>query len=266
MVQKNPLKPAVVLDDSPSIVTPIAHGLRVFAGVDVEHYFSIPAFERKYGMDQIEINDHAGRYRACADALKQYSVLVCDNNFRDHEDPEHPYDGWATGIDFLRYTVGPALQLLPPEERPLIVCYAPSNRETIMGNRGVLEENGIISFLKTQEDICVGLYVAIAHECGYAPNYHTFVTDVLGFTEEEMDRGQKGFNTLFDLAIDYDIYSTFLGEKRDTVAGIARPVGWGVIEKELSKRLGLSEKGFERRIQELIQRNHPEGVPPAFKK
>jgi len=107
MSQQNHLKPAVVLDDAPDIVAPIARGLRTFAGVDVEHYFSIPAFERKHSMDKSDINDHDGRIRLCADALGRYSVLVCDNNFRDHEDPEYPYDGWALGVDFLRYTVAP---------------------------------------------------------------------------------------------------------------------------------------------------------------
>ena len=176
-------------------------------------------------------------------------------------------DDTITGIDFLFNGVMPALNLLPVEERPLVVCYAPSNKDAIRNVRKRLEEGGIISFLKTEEDICVGLYSRIVCEYGYAPSYHDFVTHILGFTEEEMGMGKRGHSILFDLAVlKYDIYTSWLGESRDTVSGRAKLVEWDKIKADLSTGLGIQPEAFEVRITGLKPKYHIEGRPPGFKK
>ncbi|MFA5137047.1 MAG: hypothetical protein WC489_06720 [Patescibacteria group bacterium] len=263
----NSLKPAAVLDDSPYSIFPIARSLRTFGGVDVEHYFSIPAFERTAGITN-EPNQQQQRIESCAMALRQYSVVVCDNNFEDHVDPKHPYDGWTRGIDFLISTVGPALELIPPKERPLVVCYAPSNRETILHNREALEQMGIIAFMKTEEAGSVGIYTAVVREYGYAPSYYEFVHDILGFELDEMEWKERGQSFIFDLATKY-IYSRsmFPDEDREVVAGPAKPIEWSILQAEIEENLGLKEGEFGRRIESVIQNHGQEGgTSLAFRK
>ncbi|MBI4974026.1 hypothetical protein HZC27_05435 [Candidatus Roizmanbacteria bacterium] len=260
-----PQKPAVILDDSPEDVVPLARGLRVFGGVETKHFFSIPAFERENNL-QLEPNNNEKWLKEVAEVLKKYSVIVSDNNFEEHTDPAHPYDGYARGIDFLTGVVGPALQLLSPEERPLVVCFAPSSHESIDDNRERLEKMGIIAFHKIEQSTLIGLYMAVSQEYKLPLSYREFIHDILGFEEDNMRYGEKGYRFGFELGYEH-LHKSFKDEgDGNIVAGPPRPLPWKKLKNDISSRLGLPVKQFDLRIEAVAALHRREGYGQINKK
>lgn len=260
-----PQKPAVILDDSPEDVVPLARGLRVFGGVETMHFFSIPAFERENNL-QFEPGDDDKWLKNVAEVLKKYSVIVSDNNFEEHIDPAHPYDGFARGIDFLTGVVGPALQLISPEERPLVVCFAPSSHESIDENRERLENMGIIAFHKIEQSTLIGLYMAVSQEYKLPLSYREFIHDILGFEEGDMRYGGKGYRFGFDLGYEH-LHKSFNDESNgNIVAGPPRPLPWKKLKNNISFQLGLPVQQFDLRIDTVTSLHRGEGNSRVAKK
>lgn len=162
----NPRKPALILDDTPKEVIETAILLRGIAGVDVQHLLSIPKFQRENGIHhQIDVGKEQS-LRECAKALIQYSAVIVDNSFTDGKH-ERFTDGWVKGIDFLLNTAGPALQLIPEDERPRIVCFSPSNQDTIDEHRKTLwDKFGISSYHKYYDRPLIALSLMISERYG----------------------------------------------------------------------------------------------------
>lgn len=149
MSYKNNQGAALILDDSPYEVVPLARMLRYYTGLRVDYFPSIPKAERvweeKLGIPDDGIIDYF--IKLWSKILPKYDLIIIDNNFEDGQH-EKKSDGWVRGLDFIQGTLMRALELLSPEERPLIICFAPSNEEVIRRNEQSLWEGGVLSFHK----------------------------------------------------------------------------------------------------------------------
>jgi hypothetical protein len=263
----NKLKPALILDDSPTDVIPIARSLRLFAGVDVEYLQSIPAWERKHEItfDYSKKGAHDRFYRQIANQLKQYSALVVDNNFQN---AGYPDDG-VEGLPFLMGPIGSALKLIKPKERPLVVCFAPSSTDLIQEKKAELwRDHQIISFHKFYEAPFIGIAVKLANDNKVTINRENLLHDIFGFDPEEIDynspAGQFGFKLRYDLLDDDNVFG------RDKVEGSALSFDWPNFLRDLASRLNTTENEFLGRIDSVVsplrQSREGGGIPPQYMK
>lgn len=108
-------------------------------------------------------------------------MIVMDNNFSDGHH-ERRSDGSVEGISFLKNLFGRALNLLPEEERPLVVCFAPSSEVAIETNTDELWQKwGIVSLHKAYDRMLIPLEILIAERFGAPVRGETLIHDVMGF-------------------------------------------------------------------------------------
>jgi hypothetical protein len=261
MNQRVKLKPALVLDDSPSDVKPIARSLRLFAGVDTEYFNSILAWERKYEItfDPTQRGAHDRLYQQVADQLKNYSALVIDNNFEAAGWPDNADEG----LPYLTDVISPALSLLQPEERPLVICFAPSNEKLLMDRKEDLwRDHKIICLHKFEEAPYIGILVKIANENGLVISRENLLQDIFGFDPEIIEHYTPASRFASQLMFDYLRYNDEFGEQ---VEGAALSFDWSNFLKDLASRLNIQEREFLGRIDSVVsklRKNKEGGLSP----
>jgi len=257
-------KPALMLDDSPGDVYRISRALRLFGGVDVKYFTSIPAWERSFGA-HFNPTIHGAYDELCqkvAIELKDYSSVVCDNNF---EAAGYPDNG-AQGLPYLTGVMSDSIKLLPPEERPLVICFAPSSSELVKGKQKELwEKHGIIAFDKFYEASFIGITARIAQEKGRGFSREQILHDIFGFNHEEIYDDTAAAQFGRELRCDYLENDELFGSP-EIIAGPAIGMDWNVLTKELAQRLDIPEKDFLARIEGTVGSSEEgTGYPPHLR-
>lgn len=227
----NEPKPALILDDDSFWSATIGQCLRVIAGLPVIHFPTLETFEASF----------SGK-RTLAEELKRYSIVNCDNSFSGA-------GGRKLGEDFLTKEAGPAVLELPPEERPLLICFAPSTIGLVLRlEKDLWEEYGIVCFHKLTEAAALGLAARLAVEHGTKLNREAIVGKILGLDlADGAVRGPKD-TVLFDVRFGLGIGLPFPGESFDQVEGPARPADYQTVLETFANELGMGEKELEARI------------------
>jgi len=171
-------KRAALLDDSKEFVNIIACGLRLFAGYSTEHFTSIEGFISHIGW---KTEDGVA---SLAEKVKQFGLISCDNNFLPI--------GNIKGSNFLFYALGPAIKSLPENEKPILVCFAPSSETSLAAfEKRLWEEFGIVSLHKINECTVVPLDAFLAEKYGCVLNREALVKGVLKLELDETIFGTK---------------------------------------------------------------------------
>lgn len=254
------LKPALVLDDDRDWAAGIARGIRRFGGLPVTYF---PSIEALYRHHEINYGDKQG----LAHVLEGYSVVVSDNNF-ETPNPEHPGDGYTRGVNFLLQQVGPALESMPKENRPIVMCFAPSSMSVLCAyEQQMWDKYNIISFHKTWETAAVGLTVRIAREYGVLLSRESIISHICQQNLTEDDYGCPKADFFFHLRADHTIFEGFPNENSTQVEGDANPMEWEDIVASLASRLKITsailsdtiDKEVQERKREIEgQGRHPE--------
>ena len=250
-MQQQKLKPAVILDDDPTWATNIARGIRRFGGLPVEYFPSIEAFYRHHNIKH-------GDTQGLKHVLEGYSVVVSDNNFETPR-PDFPGDGYYRGADFLLGDVGPALDEIPEENRPIVICFAPSSMTVLRGyEKRMWEKYGIVSFHKTWETAAVGLLVRIVREYGVLLSRESIVSSICQKSLDEDEYGSPKADFFFWFRADHCDFEDFPGEGFTQVKGDAKPMEWQEIVASLAQRLKTTSVALSDTIDREVQKRKKE--------
>jgi hypothetical protein len=178
------IKPAVCLDDDPTVVEPLINSIRVIGGLPVVYFRSIEAFLRFHN---IKPDNREGLKKA----LEMYSVLVCDNNFESERKYRSQHeDGEMGGLNFLYSQIGPTILQMDERARPMVLCFAPSNVELIKNYQKYLWDTyGIISFHKQFETSLIGISVRLRRETGHLFSREQLIRNILKLPDEDTNFG-----------------------------------------------------------------------------
>jgi len=245
------LKPAVVLDDDKDWAKNIARGIRRFGGLPVKYFSSIEAFYRHHKLDY-------GDQQGLARVLEGYSVVVSDNNF-ETPNPEYPDDGEIRGANFLLSQVGPALDNIPNENRPIVMCFAPSSMSVLQGyEKQMWEKYNIVSFHKTWETAAVGLTVRIAREYGVILSRSSIISNICQQSIDEDDYDSPKAKFFFNFRADHTEFRPFDSESLTKVEGTAKPMQWEEIAASLAQRLNITPTALSKIIGLEVQKRKRE--------
>lgn len=164
-------KTAIVLDDQSDYAAQIACGIRLYGREPVTYYSSIEAL-KKFLKDQ---NCDLQTF------LENCSAIICDNHFGEN---------LSYGRPFLVDEVAPLVRQMPPEKRPLVICFAPSAKLTTEEINKLWGE-GILYFSKIEECPLIGLAVRFSKELGRPLSRQELVGDILGFAPETQARENR---------------------------------------------------------------------------
>jgi len=253
LMQQQNLKPAVILDDDRDWATNIARGVRRFGGLPVRYFASIEAFYRQH---RITYGDKQGLARA----LEEYSVVVSDNNFEvPRPERELEADGEIRGADFLIGQVGPALKDIAEENRPIVMCFAPSSMSVLAGyEKEMWNEFGIVSFHKTWETAAVGLSVRIAKEYGVLLSREAVISAICKQDPKEDEYGSPKAEFFFNFRADHTEFEEFSAEGHTQVEGDARPMEWEEIVASLAQRLDTTSELLSNTIDMEVKKRRSE--------
>jgi len=176
-----PRKLVAVMDDTPEDGFRAAYAASRIGGHIPIIYDSPSAFlhEYNYSIDQ---------------ALQRYSAIICDNNFQATSGE------W--GHEFIQYTLAPALLKIPQENRPTVICFAPSSWEVIREHQQEFEGYGIHSLHKQDQIALIGMALRISAE-GIAIPSLEFIREVINATKNQMA------NLFFTYKLAPEIYDLF---------------------------------------------------------
>lgn len=245
------LKLAIVLDDQPDYATSIARGIRIFGGSDTKYYPTIEALER-------EIENRGISLRKI---LESSSAIVCDNNF----DPSFSSSFRnKRGISFLRNEVAPLVTEIAPEERPLLICFAPSTKlESHQINELWLE--GIVFFEKIEEAALIGFMLGVTKHLGKQINRDELLVEILGFPPEAQARNNRDLErfctSLWAQYLEDLEGIVFPGENEEMVEGKSLNLPWEKILNIVSEN--LSEINYvltPEQLQQRIESKRPSGI------
>jgi len=243
------LKPVVILDDDENWAGEIGRCVKRLGGLPVEYYASIEAFYRYH---HLESKDQEGLSRV----LGGYSALVCDNNF-ETPNPPVPGDGRRWGGDFLLNNVGPAIETMTSEGRPIVMCFAPSSMTVIRGyEKRMWDQYGIISFHKLWETAGAGLAIRITREYGTLLSRDSIVHAICqqDLNEDDYDGPKAQF--FLKLRHELACWDDFSNDEFNQVAGDANPMPWEEIVASLAQRLNTSTDQLSRTIDTEVQKRN----------
>jgi hypothetical protein len=232
-------KPAVIIDDDLNWSKLIGRGIRKFGGLSVVHFPSIETFLEHHSV-QLEDN------KELTNILRTYSTVVCDNNLKGTP------GALLEGIDFLWEHVGPASQQIEASQRPVLVCFAPSNEGTITQFEYPLwNKFNIASFHKLIEFPAIGIDVRIAREYGAALNRKTLIESVLrqplDLNGNESDNPKRNF--FMDLQFDHLESPNFKNDDFHQIEGDAEPIAWEELLNSLANRLHIKPNELQESIE-----------------
>lgn len=239
-------KPALVLDDDRNWACYIARGIRRFGGLPTVFFPSVEAFLRHYDVKY-------GNQESLANVLREYDAVIIDNNF-EASDHEVYNDGWIRGMNFLYRQVGPAVQLLEDNERPILVSFAPPSEAVIKKNEKKLwDKYRIVSFHKLWETLAVGIDIRIAQEFGVVLSRESLISNVLGQSLDEDEPRSPKAEFFLDLRFQCCDFGDFPGEGFSDIEGEAKPLGWEDIISTISRLLDLGREDLVTRINAEVE-------------
>lgn len=246
LMQQSKIKPAVVLDDDRDWATNISRSIRRFGGLPVKYFPSVESFYRHH---EIEYGDKIG----LAKVLEGYSVVVSDNNF-ESADNQTSGDGEIRGANFLLGQLGPALQEMSKENRPLVLCFAPSSQSVLaQREQEMWDKYGIVSFHKTWETAAVGLTVRIAREYGVSLSRKSIITNICQQSLDEDEYESPKAQFFFWFRADHTDFEDFPKEKMDQPEGEAKPMKWNEIVSALAKKLNIDDETLSATIKHEVE-------------
>jgi len=215
----------LILDDDPFEADEISRVIRTISGCTTKNYPSIPAFRRgkNVGNRLLEV-------------LGGYYAIVVDHSFEEG-DHEIYNDGWERGGDFLVNEVGPALETLDSEDRPLVIFTTRSQR-ALEEYQVKLEKYEIMSLRKPNRIVLGALAMRIGIEYGTAPLGLDGILRILGGEIDGVDR------PCLHIA---NLVKEFCDTKERFGDGLN--LTWKEIVSIFAKRFNLTEKMFNQRVE-----------------
>ncbi len=237
-------KPALLLDDDQDYASWIAKSIRVIGGLPTVFFKSIEGFYRGVGLPPDPgLPDLAQK-------LTSYSSIVSDNNFAGASP-----DGRIEGFNFLVTKVGPATNLITdPEEKPYLVCFAPSSSSVIQSaEQDLWNRFRIASFNKMHEFPALGIATRISREYGVPLSRQAVVEGICGQdrNDDPVSSPSRTFfmNVFLDITLDRISYG---GSAQEQCAGPAIDVKWEDIVKELAMTMEIDQRELLTRIEREV--------------
>lgn len=216
-----------VIDDTPEDAFRLAVASKRIGGYEPTLYSSTSSFMHEHGYD-------------ITTALARFKAIICDNNFQTT-------DG-AWGHEFLINTVGPALFQIPEEQRPLVICFAPSSWEVIREHKEALQNIGILSLHKQDQIAYIGLALRISSEGIIRPS----LADIDAIVSVTTTEGHP--NLFFANEIAPQIYNDFMDA---TSFDTARTMLTGITPCSLDEIRNAALGNLGPQATEMLQRYLP---------
>jgi len=195
----------------------------------------------------IEPNDE----NRLTEVLREYFVVCTDNNFETFRSL-FPGIGNMRGADFLVNKVGPCLKEMPPQDRLIVVYFAPSSRRVLQGYEEHLWEK--------YETVGVGFAVRIFRKHGVVLSRETIASKICGQSLVEDNFGSPKAEFFRQLAFSAETGS-FRDEGYEIVEKNAKLMEWTNIVGLLAKGLKVTSDEMQSIIDRevSVRRNQIEG-------